>query len=219
MANTAWVGLANNALVMIGVRPIADFTDQSKEARYALTLYQDAKRAVLRMHDWNFAKVQLVLTQLSNVPTINYSNAYQLPIDCLRVLNAFLTNGTASSGNMNVSSFPYQIYGRQLFCSQVGVAIEYIQDIQDPTVIDPICFEAMSIWLAMKLSFAMLQSQEGRNDLNKMFSAIIEKAKTIDSLENSNTEMDAELLLQSRFNYPSSIVGSGQAPNVSSNPY
>ena len=49
------VSICSNALILLGDKPIASFTDGSKAAQVAANLYPDAKRDFLRGHPWNAA--------------------------------------------------------------------------------------------------------------------------------------------------------------------
>jgi len=61
MATNA-VELCNNALSNIGTRRITSLSDTSKEGRACNDNYDICRKAVLRMHPWNFATVRVRIT-------------------------------------------------------------------------------------------------------------------------------------------------------------
>lgn len=61
MATTA-IEVCNNALTLIGSRRITSLSDPSKEARACNDNYNICRKAVLRMHPWNFATKRVELT-------------------------------------------------------------------------------------------------------------------------------------------------------------
>lgn len=56
------VEICNNALALIGARRITALTDPSKEARTCNDAYDGCRKAVLRLHPWNFATVRVRIT-------------------------------------------------------------------------------------------------------------------------------------------------------------
>ena len=61
MATNA-VEICNNALALIGARRITALTDTTKEARTCNDIYDGARKAVLRLHPWNFATERVRIT-------------------------------------------------------------------------------------------------------------------------------------------------------------
>jgi len=55
------VAICNSALTLVATRKIVTIDDQSKEARECKANYDLCRRAVLRMHRWNFATTRVLL--------------------------------------------------------------------------------------------------------------------------------------------------------------
>ena len=76
------VRICNLALLQVGAQTINALTDATTEARYCNQLYEYSKDAVLRAHNWNFAKKRVELGLLSGTYT-NWLYSYQYPSNCL----------------------------------------------------------------------------------------------------------------------------------------
>lgn len=74
--------LCARALVLAGGNPITSFSDGSKEATVASTLYEGYARSALCKRDWTFAMTEELLgAALSEAPLHRWSYGYQLPTD------------------------------------------------------------------------------------------------------------------------------------------
>jgi len=80
--------IINLALGMLGASPIANLTDPNNKSRIMTITYDPVRLAELRRHRWKFSIVRANLPALATPPVNGiYETAYQLPADCLRVLN------------------------------------------------------------------------------------------------------------------------------------
>lgn len=90
--------IANQALIMVGAQPINSLNDTSNQALSCKVLYYPARDGLLREIPWNFARTQVALNQLANVPLnldllpnnhgpgyIQYTGAFAVPKDFLRL--------------------------------------------------------------------------------------------------------------------------------------
>lgn len=81
------IDIASNALLLIGDSSISSFTDPGAGAEVAGNLYSETYRMLLSEHPWSFALKEQELSLLTAVPDTrtNYSHAYQLPSDLIRL--------------------------------------------------------------------------------------------------------------------------------------
>lgn len=73
------IEVAQKAMVLIGLEPLASFTDQTDEALVANTIFEDVVEDCLAQHNWNFATGQKTLSRLTAVPVDRWDAAYALP--------------------------------------------------------------------------------------------------------------------------------------------
>src|ERR1700692_3849259 len=82
------VDIVNVALTLLGQQRITTLNDNVKAARSALAIYEIERDNELRSHLWNFAVKRINLPALTTPPVFGYFAAYQLPDDCIRVIQA-----------------------------------------------------------------------------------------------------------------------------------
>jgi hypothetical protein len=80
------VDIANSALTKLGESRIISLLDDTKPAREINAIFALRRDSMLRAYNWNFAMERTTLPALSTAPSWGYSIAYQLPSDCLRVV-------------------------------------------------------------------------------------------------------------------------------------
>lgn len=73
------IEVAQKAMVLVGLEPLASFTDQTDEALVANTIFEDVVEDCLAQHNWNFATGQKTLSRLTAVPVDRWDAAYALP--------------------------------------------------------------------------------------------------------------------------------------------
>ena len=81
--------ICNSALTRIGAARITSLTDDSKQARACTASYALMRDEVLRSHPWNSAISRASVASLADAPAFGYDNQFQLPADCLRMLEVY----------------------------------------------------------------------------------------------------------------------------------
>jgi hypothetical protein len=137
--------IANDALGRLGIPPIMSLDDNAKQAQYAKRFFDQTRDEVLAMHSWNFSIRRAALSQLATPPLYEWAFAYQLPTDCIRIVQ--LNNYDPA----RALEF-YVVEGGQLHTDAPSAEIRYISRVTDPTLYPPVFAEALSIKLAAKLS-------------------------------------------------------------------
>lgn len=80
------VGICNKALLALGARTLLSLSDDSTEGRLANRTYPDIRDDFLQAHPWNFAIKRASLAASATAPAWEFTNAYPVPIDSLRIL-------------------------------------------------------------------------------------------------------------------------------------
>jgi hypothetical protein len=106
------VSISSNALVLLGGQPISSFTDDSTESQIAALLYKTTYESMLTETQWHFATRYTQLARHVEVPEADWSYKFQLPSDCLYVVEASVDN--------------YEIYERNLYANIREVGINYV---------------------------------------------------------------------------------------------
>jgi hypothetical protein len=140
------IDICNLALAHLGEAPITSLAEDSLAGRACQLHYGQTRDAVLRAHRWNFATTRVALEQVLPAPAFRYSYRYQLPGNCLRVLEV---NDTEIGDWLDER---FVIEGRQILTNEATVNLIYIQRIENVTKFDALFVEALAVKLAIVLS-------------------------------------------------------------------
>ena len=178
MAST--VDICNSALNLLGASTISALTDDSKNARLCNQRYEPVRNRVFRSHAWNCIHKRVQLAQNSTAPVIEYSYAYSLPSDCLRVLKVH--NGTTDS---IASSIDYKLEGRNIVTDEGTIYLIYIALITDPNEYDSYLQESISHQLAADIAYAVTNNATLANNYMTRADERLREARFVDATENS----------------------------------
>ena len=174
------VSMCNSALNLLGASTISALTDDSKNARLCNQRYEPIRDRVFRGHAWNCLHKRVQLAQNSTAPVVEYSNAYALPADCLRVLK--IHNGTTDS---IASSIDYKLEGRNIVTDEGTVFLIYIAKDTDPNNYDTYLQESISHQLAADLAYAVTNNATLADKYMTRADERLREARFIDATENS----------------------------------
>lgn len=188
------VDICNSSLNLLGASTISALTDDSKNARLCNQRYEPVRNRVFRSHAWNCLHKRIQLAQNSTAPVVEYSYAYALPSDCLRVLK--IHTGTTDS---IASAIDYKLEGRNIVTDEGTIYLIYIALITDPNEYDSYLQESISHHLAADLAYAITNNATLANNYMARADERLREARFIDSSENalgtieSNEFIDARL--------------------------
>ena len=187
------VDIANSALNLLGASTISAFTDDSKNARLINQRYEPVRNRVFRSHAWNCLHKRVQLAQNSTAPVVEYSHAYALPADCLRVLKVH--NGTTDSIK---SAIDYKLEGRNIVTDEGTVFIIYIALDTDPNNYDTYLRESISHQLAADICYAITNNATLANNYMGRADERLREARFIDATENSLGVIEANEFTDAR---------------------
>jgi hypothetical protein len=187
------VDIANSALNLLGASTISAFTDDSKNARLINQRYEPVRNRVFRSHAWNCLHKRVQLAQNSTAPVVEYSHAYALPSDCLRVLK--IHNGTTDS---IASSIDYKLEGRNIVTDEGTVFIIYIALDTDPNNYDTYLQESIAHQLAADLAYAVTNNATLADKYMTRADERLREARFIDATENSLGTIESSEFVDAR---------------------
>lgn len=164
------ISIASNALLLIGDEPISSFTEPGAGATAAANLYPETYRMVLSEHPWTFATKDQKLSKLSQVPDdlTNFSVAYQLPPDLIRLWAIFPHSNYAIVNDILLSN------------DSTGLLARYVFEV-DETQLPPHFTKALEYKLAADFSISVTED-EGKHQLyESKYRTLIAMARSIDS--------------------------------------
>ena len=187
------VDIANSALNLLGASTISAFTDDSKNARLINQRYEPVRNRVFRSHAWNCLHKRVQLAQNSTAPVIEYTYAYALPSDCLRVLKVH--NGTTDS---IASALDYKLEGRNIVTDEGTIYLIYIALDTDPNNYDTYLQESISHQLAADICYAITNNATLANNYMTRADERLREARFIDATENSLGTIEANEFTDAR---------------------
>ena len=174
------VDIANSALNLLGASTISALTDDSKNARLCNQRYEPVRNRVFRSHAWNCLTKRVQLAQDTTAPIVEYSYAYTLPSDCLRVLK--IHTGVTDS---IASDIDYKVEGRKVKTNEGTVYLVYVALVTDPNEYDVYLQEAISHQLAADIAYAVTNNATLANNYMDRADERLREARFIDATVNS----------------------------------
>jgi hypothetical protein len=187
------VNMCNSALNLLGASTITALTDDTKNARLCNQRYEPVRNRVFRSHAWNCLHKRVQLAQNSTAPIIEYTYAYALPSDCLRVLK--IHNGSTDS---IATALDYKLEGRNIVTDEGTIYLIYIALDTDPNNYDSYLREAVSHQLAADLCYAITNNATLANQYMTRADERLREARFIDATENSLDIIEANEFTNAR---------------------
>jgi hypothetical protein len=186
--------ICNMALGRIGAKRINDYDDASERATEAILCrlhYETTRDSLLRSHWWRFARSRATLSRNTTDPDFEYSYAYDLPNDFLRMKKPYESDGVSEL------LYTYSLEGKQLLSNETTMQIQYIRKVNDANEFDPLFVEVLVLQLALKMVTplagpgpnGLALRQDIRNELygSPRMPGLMAKVRAIDS-EETNTK-------------------------------
>lgn len=152
--------ICNMALSRLGESPVPDLNPNgSLPARLCYLHYHPVRREVLCASRWSFATVHTTLTSASEGGGDDaHQLRHSLPPDCLRVLG--------------VNCRSWTLRGRAVYCSAPEIRLQYIADVEDTSLFEPLFIEALVLRLAWKLCIPLINSTTARQALGEEYQRV-----------------------------------------------
>lgn len=180
------ISICNSALLKLGADRITSLTENRRGAILCNEQYDKMRQEVLRAHPWNFAIARVTIAPLVAVPEFEFTAQFQLPIDCLRVLNA------------EDKTLDFKIEGRVVLANVSELKIKYIKDITDASIFDPCFSEALAARLAADLAFPLVQSNTLHEQMLGYYDRLLRQARTTDGQEGRFDKLIFDTFLNAR---------------------
>ena len=172
------VDICNVGLGMVGEQRIDSLAEDSTNARLCNTFYNSVVDEVLCMHDWGCGKHTKVVTADAtyDADDYDYGYAYRYPLPanpyCLHIRK------------YNDGETEYDKQGRFLYSDNDGCELIYTKRITDTNEFDSLLADAISVHLAIKLSFPLMQDKTIRDELIEyLYKVVLLTAKQGDASE------------------------------------
>lgn len=182
---TADVDLCNRALSRLGTRAsIAALDENSTEARTVSIWYAATRDALLRVHDWNFARRRVALAELGSLSNGSAAGSwayrFALPTDCLRLLRLEPSAAGQPSPRFEVAG---DGTNRVVLCDEPAPVAIYTARVADPGLFDVGFAQALVDQLAAHVAYPITQKTDLAVRLAQAARAALAEAMAADSAE------------------------------------
>ena len=196
------IEICNHALLKIGADTIASLDINQNDsdsvvhsAKLCGILFDQSLEETLRAYKWNSALKRAQLSRLTEKPAFKWEYKYQLPNDCVRVINVYDNKDSYDDRT------EWVVEGRTILCDYNNVYLCYVSRPDDVSVLDSFLTKAVIQNLAIKLAVPMQLDQVMQNNLIQEYEQVVlPAARSVDTLENKYWEMEESDFLLSRFN-------------------
>lgn len=179
--------ICNLAIALVGGRQILTVDDDIEEARLCKKFYTIVRDRLLRSHPWNFAIKRVELAEVSTTPLFQWAHQFQLPSDCLRVLQ------------LDYNTDEYKVEGRYILTDSSTVKALIVFKQTDESKWDANFVDLMATELAIYLAYPITQSRETKADLQEEAKMKLREARSFDAQEGVIDQVDASEWLNARF--------------------
>lgn len=170
--------IANLALGHLGEGSIQSMDGDTMPARACALHYDSNRDATLRAHRWNFAVTRVELSELADAPLFGWEHQFELPGDCLRVLEF----NDSEEGDWITA--PYIIEGRKLLTDADTAELVYVKRVTDVSQFDSLFVEALALRLAVKLTESIRGTTGKTAELTEAYERLVAPlARRIDANE------------------------------------
>ena len=132
------IDICNHALLKVGADTIAslDINENDTEsviqsAKLCNIFFDQALEEVLRTYRWNSVMERSQLVRLTETPAFKWKYKYQLPNDCIRVINVYETTDAYSDGTSWV------VEGKNILTDYNNVFLSYVKKPSDVSTLNP----------------------------------------------------------------------------------
>lgn len=194
------VEIANRALTKLGAARIISFGDDNKQARAVQSMFAIVRDAELRAHVWSFAVKRASLAALTSTPDWGFEYEYELPSDCLRLLqvNDFF-QGPSMDDYRNQSTAEYMLEGNKILTDYVApLKIRYITREEDTAQWDSTFVEAIACRLAAEMAEDLTQSNQKKDAAWKEYDQALMAAIRSGAVEQQHQDMPDDSWVLSR---------------------
>lgn len=194
------VEIVNRALTKLGESRILALTDDTKAARDANSLFAIVRDSELRSSRWRFAIKRTTLPALLTAPAFGYDRQFQLPVDCLKVLDVGdYYPGVDTADYVNSDTSEYAIEGNAILTNlKAPLRIRYVARIEDPALFDATFVEALACKLAIELCESLTDSGSKRQQAWSEYDMALKAAQRANAIERPPHKMADDTWMLSR---------------------
>lgn len=169
------ISICNSALAKVGQAPISSITQETRAAQIINSLWSLIQDEMLSCHEWNFAIKRVDLSPTSDEPAYEFTYEYDIPNDCLRVLE--------TETDVTTINDRWVVEGRKILSNDSEISIRYIFRNEDYNSWSPQFAEVMAWKIAHSIAYALTQSTERERACADALKQALSYARSTDGAE------------------------------------
>jgi hypothetical protein len=180
VSSVSQVDICNMALDMLREGPINSLTDDDDRADWFRRNYPQTRDSLLARHPWNFAIKYASLAENTAGPTSQWTYAYDLPADLLRLLPI------QKDGYFEGQMKPHEVIGNTIETDEAPpLRIRYIARIESEGLFSANFVEALAASLAMKAAHWITGKASAMQLAQATLAEVLAEAKRVDGQEGT----------------------------------
>jgi len=164
-------GIANLALSNLGEARIQSLTENSGRARACSARIESCIETVLRMNVWNSALERVLLTQIES-PVFGWNYTYQLPSDCIKVVEVEPIS-------------KYMVEKKNILSNETSLYLLYVAAPTDTNNLDILLAEAIAMKLAVETAETLTSKKELKQEMSQKYFQSIQEARSANSRDKT----------------------------------
>lgn len=184
------IGICNSALAKVGQAPISSITQETRAAQILNSIFDLKQDELLAHHPWNFAIKRATLSPNANTPIYEFDFEYDIPNDCLRVLEL-------ETDIINIEN-DWMVEGGKILSNDESINVRYIYRNNNYNSWSANFAEAFAWKLAHEIAYALTQSSEREKICADSFQRTLALARSTDGAEGVIRSLIADEWTSSR---------------------
>ncbi len=205
------VQICNQALSWLGGNQIISLNDDSKEAVLCKANYEPLRDALLYDREWTFAIKRAEPSRLVEEPVYGFDYYYQIPSDCLRVLQVSAAGNEADDGVFANNSFKKAVRGgtgigrenriewliegdKIIVQINKRIFMRYIERVTDTVKFSSAFSQALAARIAMDIAIPLTNSVKMQEQMLKNYAGKLQDAFQTDGMQGRSYNIRSDSL-------------------------
>lgn len=192
--------ICNRALGKVGNYVIQSLEDPSEAARLLKESYDTVRDTELAAYRWGFAIARKLLPALEEAPLFGYARAYQLPPDCLRVLEVGARwPQPVSHAFRSGENARWQVEGDKMLSNMPApLPLLYIRRAENPERYPAEFVEALAAKLAVEICERLSGGQSRKETLWGEYERAVKEARRVNAIQRAPQALQDGAWMHSR---------------------
>lgn len=178
--------LVNSALRRVGETRITALSDVVPRAGVANDILAAERDAALVRHTWNFATTRVELAVLATAPAFEFTYAFVLPADYLRVVSVSDSNAGGGSPEYKIEAVDQGSgsFVNCILCNYSRLWLRYVRRVTTVSLMHVGFQEVLVLRMAKIFAIACANSSTLREQMDEDLKRTVREMKSIDAIED-----------------------------------